>query len=239
MSSTSESGHARNVAHFNELIIACQAMGTPYNPSNTAIVITALQTANQTAESALTSVNTNLPIWKLACSQREAAFEPLSALVSRIVNGLTGLGFPKEIVKDAASFARKVQGRKANKSIPIEEENFTRISSSQMSYDNRLGNLERLIEYVTALTGYSPNEPELQIVNLNTLLTTLRTHNSNVTTARLALVQARILRDTTLYDHRTGITQLAKQVKNYVKSAFGNKSHNYNSIKGIYFSRPA
>jgi len=240
MSSISEKGHPKNVAEFNQLIIACQAMGSLYNPSNTAISITALQTAYQAADAALTSVNTTLPACKLVLTQRVAAFEPLSGISSRLLNSLSAQGFPDNVVEDAKSFTRKIQGKKATqKQEPAPgEETQKQISGSQMSFDNRLGNLQRLIEYLSALTGYAPNEPELQIQTLNTLFTTLGTHNSTASTARYALVQARISRDNALYHPRAGIVQLAKMVKNYVKSAFGANSPYYLAIKGLTFTRP-
>ena len=58
MASTSEVGHAKNVANFETLIIDCQAFGTSYNPSNTAITITALQTLYTNANTALNDTKT-------------------------------------------------------------------------------------------------------------------------------------------------------------------------------------
>ena len=51
--STTETGHAKNLANFETLIIDCQGFGTAYNPSNSAITITALQTIYTNATNAL------------------------------------------------------------------------------------------------------------------------------------------------------------------------------------------
>jgi hypothetical protein len=240
MSSTSEQGHPKNVAEFNQLITACQAMGSLYNPSNTSISITALQTVYQASDSALSAVNSSFPACKLVLTQRKEAFEPLSKISTRLISSLSAQGFPDNVLEDAKSFTRKIQGKKAKptREPAPGEETQTQISSSQMSFDNRLGNLQRLIEYLTVLTGYAPNEPDLQLQSLNTLFTTLSTHNRTASTARFALVQARIARDTALYDPRAGLVQLAKMVKNYVKSAFGANSPQYLAIKGLTFTSP-
>jgi len=39
MPSTTEKGHAKNVANFSKLIAVCKAFGTKYNPSKTAIKV--------------------------------------------------------------------------------------------------------------------------------------------------------------------------------------------------------
>ena len=40
MASTSETGHAKNVANFSTLISFCTAYDTKYNPSNPALSLT-------------------------------------------------------------------------------------------------------------------------------------------------------------------------------------------------------
>jgi hypothetical protein len=44
MSSNSETGHAKNVANFEDLIAYCTGYGTIYNPSRASSKITALNT---------------------------------------------------------------------------------------------------------------------------------------------------------------------------------------------------
>lgn len=44
MPSTTETGHAKNVATFEDLITFCTGYGTPYNPSKAALKIAALIT---------------------------------------------------------------------------------------------------------------------------------------------------------------------------------------------------
>ena len=44
MASTSETGHAKNVSNFDELISYALGYGSTYNPSKASIKLTALQT---------------------------------------------------------------------------------------------------------------------------------------------------------------------------------------------------
>ena len=44
MASTTETGHAKNVANFEDLISFCTGYGAPYNPSKASIKLAALGT---------------------------------------------------------------------------------------------------------------------------------------------------------------------------------------------------
>ncbi len=56
MASTSETGHAKNVATFEDLISFCTAYGATYNPSKAALKLPALTTQNTGAIAALQAV---------------------------------------------------------------------------------------------------------------------------------------------------------------------------------------
>ncbi|HUX58644.1 MAG TPA: hypothetical protein VMV77_16860 [Bacteroidales bacterium] len=78
MASTTETGHAKNVANFDELISSVLGYGTAYNPSKGSIKVEALQSLSDTAKNVISGVN----------AAREAAFAPLSKLVTRVLNAL-------------------------------------------------------------------------------------------------------------------------------------------------------
>lgn len=88
MTSTSETGHAKNVANFNDLISFVTGYGTAYNPSKASIKLTALQTLSTSAKNAINTVNAALPAYSNAVTASESAFEPLSKLITRVNNAL-------------------------------------------------------------------------------------------------------------------------------------------------------
>jgi hypothetical protein len=88
MSSTSETGHAKNVANFNELISFITGYGTAYNPSKVSIKSDALQTLSGSAKNAIDVVNAARPAYSNAVAAREAAFSPLNKLITRVFNAL-------------------------------------------------------------------------------------------------------------------------------------------------------
>lgn len=58
MASTNETGHAKNVANFEDLISFCVGYGATYNPVNVNIKVPALQAKRTTALTALQTVKT-------------------------------------------------------------------------------------------------------------------------------------------------------------------------------------
>ena len=246
MTSTSETGHSKNVANLEEMISYINGYGTSYNPSKNAIKSPALNTLLTNSKTAVTAVNSAMPAYSNAVSARESAFEPLSKLITRVFNSLVATDTTEQVNDSAKTLVRKIQGRRASKKLTEEEikaladkgENVTQISSSQMSYDNRLDNLDKLIKLLVSVSLYSPNEVDLKPAALTTLYNDLKTKNSAVINATIPLSNARISRNDILYKENTGLVSIANDVKAYVKSVFGATSPQYKQISALKFTNP-
>ena len=245
MASTSESGHAKNVANFEDLISFCTGYGTTYNPSKNAIKLTQLNTLLTSAKSSLNTVNTSLNPFNNAVNAREIAFAPLSKLVTRVINALDATDATPQVVKDSKTIARKLQGRRATAKIatitdnPLTPENEAQksISASQMSFDSRIENLSKLIILLTNEPLYAPNENDLKVVALNTLLNQLKITNTAVINVTTPISNARLNRNKILYLAVTGLYDIQLEVKKYVKSVYGATSPEYKQISGIKFTK--
>jgi len=243
---TTETGHAKNVANFEDLISFCTGYGASYNPSKAAIKLPALNTLHTEAVSKLAAVNSAQTPWSNTISAREIVFEPLSKLITRIVNSLETSDVPKQVVDNAKTIARKIQGKRAtpkNTTAPTDpaapvEENSKNISASQMGFDNRIENMDKLIQLLSAQTGYAPNETELTTAALTSMLTNMRTANTAAINAFTPLSNSRIERNKTLYQAETGLVDVAGDVKKYVKSVFGGTSPQYKQVSGLKFTKP-
>ena len=110
MASTSETGHAKNVANFEDLISFCTGYGAQYNPSNPTLALAALNTLLTNTRALLTALNTSRVPWINAVNAREIAFKPLSPLVTRVINALDSTEASAQIVADAKSISKKIQG---------------------------------------------------------------------------------------------------------------------------------
>jgi hypothetical protein len=245
MASTSETGHAKNVANFEDLISFCTGYGASYNPSKAAIKLPALITVQTAAKTALANINSILPPYNNAIGEREAAFEPLSKLITRVVNATEATDLTKQAKEEVKTIARKLQGKRAtpkkeevapNPENPTEETPKS-ISASQMSFDQRIENLDKLVQVLAAQPSYTPNEADLSTAGLTTLLASLRTNNTTAVNTFTPVSNARINRNNILYAQGTGLVDLAGDVKSYVKSVFGATSPQYKQVSSLKFTK--
>ncbi len=93
----SETGHAKNVALFQDLISFCTGYGASYNPNKSSIQLSSLNTLHSGAKDSLEVLKTAHTPWINAVSARELAFEPLSRLITRVINALDASDVPKHI----------------------------------------------------------------------------------------------------------------------------------------------
>ncbi|MBK7385148.1 MAG: hypothetical protein IPI81_17730 [Flavobacteriales bacterium] len=243
MASTSETGNAKNVANFEELISFATGYGAPYNPAKPALTLVGLAAKHTAGVTALSDVNAAFAVWVTAVNTREAIFDPFSAFVTRIGNAVQASAVPPEVIADVKTIIRKLQGRRAKPKVQDdpstpEDESASSISASQLSFDSRIENFDKLIQLLAAQAGYAPNEAELTVAGLQTLHTSMKAANLAVTNAYTALSNARIDRNKELYDAITGLVTIALEVKAYVKSLFGVSSMEYQEISAIQFTRP-
>jgi hypothetical protein len=244
MTSTSETGHARNVANFDELISFVSGYGTAYNPSKASISLSSLQTLSTGAKNAINAVNASLPAYSNAVAAREAAFAPLSKLVTRVLNALKATDTTDQVDGSARTLARKIQGKRASskrtdeekKTLTAEGKEVFEISSSQMSYDSRLDNFDKFIKLLASVTLYIPNEADLKVSALIVLYNELKTKNSDVVAAATRLSNARILRNEILYKANTGLVDITLDTKTYIKSLYGATSPQYRQVSKLVFN---
>ena len=243
MASTSEQGHNRNAANFDKLITHCVSYGTAYNPSKGSLKIAALQAQATAARNCLTAINTLTPSYKNAVAARVVAYKPLDKLVTRLGNALKASDTTTEVNDAAKTIIRKLQGRRATPKKTDEEKKtaadagneITKISTSQLSYDNRLDNLDKLIKMLASIPQYAPNEAELKTAALTTLYNDLKAKNTAVTTAEIPLNNARITRNNLLYKEETGLVDTATTIKTYIKSIYNASSPQYKAISKLTF----
>jgi hypothetical protein len=239
MSSTSETGHAKNVANFDKLISFAIGYGTDYNPSKAAIQIISLQAVYGNANQVIGLVNESIPIYKNTIAVRELVFGPLKKLSTRIMSALDATDAAEQLQENARTINRKLQGSRAK---PKKSEEYGQdgdehgnISVSQMSFDSRLDNFIKLVKLLSSIAEYTPNEEDLNMTGLNALSDSLKTKNTAVVNATTAMSNARIARNKVLYASDTGLVDMASDVKSYVKSVYGTSSPQYKQVSKLRF----
>ena len=262
MPSTSEVGHAKNVANFEDLISVCTGYGVAYNPSNPSILITALTAVFTNAKTLMISVNTASELYNTAVGVRRDEFEPLKKLATQLVNAYIAVNPGKAKIANAKTINAKIQGTKLKKvketplptgtgsgstaktTIPVGTgtgigpvETPKDISASQQSYDQLIEHFSKLVILLAADPLFIPNETALTTPSLNAKLLALKTSNTNFGNAYTQVTNARIARNHGLYDNTTGLCDIAQITKNYVKSVFGATSPEFKMINKIAFKK--
>ena len=250
MSTFKESTHEKNVANFDHLITVLISFGSAYNPGNASINIPPLQTALASGENANDTEKTARTNWKDLTNTKEIVFSPLGELSTRILHTLESCNVSKQTVEDCRFYVRKIHGIRAKKIKPVPIENSEQnnndpqeqnpvkhISVSQRSYDSLIEHFTKIIVLLSGQPQYATNEPELKIAALQTLLTNMRTARSNAFTAKAILDNARLDRNKILYDPNTGILNLARLVKAFIKGKYGITSPEFKLVSAIKFYR--
>lgn len=244
MASNSETGHSKNVATFEDLVSFCTAYGPPYNPSKPALKLAALNTQLAAANAALQAVKVAKTTYDNATNAREIAFKPLRPLATKIVNAIAATEAIAQTVADVKSINNKIQGKRAKtieqpdaEALAAGAEPVKTVSVAQQSYNKMVDHYAQLVATLTAEPKYLPNEPELKVATLNTLLADLRAKNTAVINATTALSNARIARSKALYTETTGLMDVAQGVKLYVKSLFGATSPQYRQVGKLRFTK--
>ena len=243
MATQSETGHAKNVANFGTLITVINGFGEAYNPSKQVITLASLSTLNENAKNMMSEMNGIAGTYSIAVANREVAFEPLSKLATRIINALRASDAPQQVIESAESLVRKLQGKRATPKKTDEEKaamlaegsTVKEVSSSQMSFDNRLDSFNKLVGLLDNIPQYTPNEEELKVNTLANYYTNLSSVNLAAVQAETALNNARMVRNEILYKSGTGLVDIAQSVKTYVKSLYGATSAQYKQTSALAF----
>lgn len=246
MASTSETGHPKNVANFENLVSFVVGFGVTYNPSKVTLKVPALQTQLASCKANIASVTSTSVAFNNTVNARMIAFDGLKKLSTRLLNALDATNASVQLVKDFKTVNAKVQGSKLTKAdsgktaklidpnAPVVETTKT-ISSSQQSYSSLIEHVATIITILSTEPTYVPNENELKVVTLNTLLTSLKNTNTAVINAYTTVSNARLSRDQSLYNTTNGLCETAKEIKMYVKSLYGATSPQYKLISGLEF----
>lgn len=231
MTSQSETGHAKNLSNFALLISYCLSYEIKFQPSSDKIKIPALQTKHTDCQNLMQAVNiASIPFIE-AVNQRQILFDPLRTFITRVVNSAEASDITVQDIADIKTYARKIQGRRASKKTEKSH------SASQMSFVQRIDHLSSLVEFLAVLTKYTPNETELTVASIRTMITNMEDASSLIYSLEPALGNARIARNKAMYEKDTGLTELTKKVKKYVKSVFGSTSEEYKQIAALKFKR--
>lgn len=220
--STSEVGHAKNVANFTALIQLLEEMGPLYQPTNPAIVISPLIILRDELTTSIQNLADKIPPFKIAVANRENAFKALGKKATRVKNSFNSIGLSTAENDNVSAIVKKIRGdQPIRRTENLENAETESISNAQLSYTSRATHLQSLVSLLSSYPAYTPNEPELSSPKLALLYNDLKQLNDEAANKTYALITARKERNDLLYNNPGNLLSLVNPIKDYLKSVEG------------------
>ena len=148
------------------------------------------------------------------------------------------MGLPQGTIDQAKALNRTIQGGQKKTVVPTEKgkEVPQTVSTSRQSYIQQADNFGILLQLLSTIPSYTPNEDDLKLVNLNTYKNSLVSSTQTVDQTEAELNNKLIERDQILYADGTGLYSIAQNVKKYVKRVYGATSPEYTNVSSIEFT---
>ena len=239
MASTSETGHAKNVANFKAIITVVKSFGAQYQPSSKNLQVEVLELQAESAEKTLNKLKEAETLNKQANATLQMHFKSLNTFSSRLMGLLISSEPKASSIEEARSIQKRITGgntKKKKEEVVAKSSNDAKIkrSQSRQSYDSRLDDFAKLITVLQNIPEYNPNEEELKITTLQNMVQIMKQAIEDNDSRDLMRNQAMNERNVVLYSADTGLTDTVFKIKAYVKAKFGGiKSVQYKSISKI------
>jgi hypothetical protein len=233
----------QNLQAFNSLIGYCTGFGGKYNPGRQNLHIENLQAQLVAVRQVLEKVKETKVHFINEVNERKQVFAQLPALSSSVLRAMVASGTSPERQASARMLLTSILGypHKAKAPVPAAgataEGEIAKRSSLQMSYWSKVDSFSQLVKMVASEPLYQPNEQELSLDGLTKKLAELEAMNQRVSDARVYWSNARTERDNLMYGNADSMYEVARQVKNYLRSIFGFNSNEYQQVKRISITK--
>ena len=240
MASTSEVGHAKNIANLNLLNTNIIALGGIYIPSNPKLKLSNLQDTYTNGFAQQTSVNNLVAPYSVAVDGRETIFKPLNRELTKLRKSYKATeGVTQVQLEDLMTIIRKLKGERKSKTTTstdpvVAQDSY---STSQMSYDQRTNNMDLLISLLQNTPNYAPNEDEYKITTYQDKKAKMLQKTQAVADTFVPLNNARSTRNNTLYLSADNLVDTANKAKDYLFTILDASSAQYKAIAKIKFKK--
>ena len=238
-----ETGHAKNVANFEQVVIILTGLGAVYNPSQALILLPALQAKLTEAQAALAAEDTAEADRTVKIDEVQDEFKGLVEYAVNIKRTADVDVNEAAFTNDLSSVVNKMrsQGRDTGLTddpATPEDESRTGRSTAQLSRDSLVSHFTDLIALIkTKEDKYTTTDAEYTIAAMEAKLQALKTKNNAAKTSIAVLGNAKDERDHILYDEETGILKLVKLIKTQLTKKPGKNSSAYQQINALEFRK--
>jgi len=233
--------HVKNVETLDKIMGFCTGYGGSYNPVRPKLQLSTLNALLAQANEAMRGEKLARTFYEDVTNTREVAFKEVPKLAARIIALLASSGASVQTMDDARMFFHKLYGYVVKDREPIASGEVGKTSpkakrtKSQNSYASMADSFEKLVSKVSAAPGYQANEDLLKVDALESKVAELKKLNSDAIEARVKWSTGLTARNKVLYTTDAAICRTGKEVKEYIKAAFGPASKEYANVKNLRF----
>lgn len=236
----SQTGHDMNLANLRTLIMHCTYLGTGYNPANTDLALTAVNTMAADCQTALNDLRNALPVLKDEMGARVVEFKDLMPTLTRVVAAHAASSKNEALKDQVKALVRDMRGKRVKNlpKTPNGEPTEAQTSAVNVGYENRAADFTSVLSALNTDAEYKTNQPNLTKAALAARLTRLQDANAGVRNAQMPVNNARATRAERFYTGEKNLVDTALLMKQELKSTYGTKSPQYKQVSGLKFTRP-
>ena len=234
--SISEKGKAKTLANTGLLLTHIYAKGENYKPSNAKLLVPNLEAVSTKATQVQSELNFVQAPYSNAVLQRENIFLPLNRYISKLRKAYKAVdGLTEQQLENFMTVARKIKGARKTKK---EKDNTSEQHSvSQMSYDQRTNNMEKMVGILKATEGFNPNEEEFKVATVADMHKNMLAKTKKVHETFVPFNNARSHRDEVFYNSPDNMVDIFNAAKDYMLSILDAGSAEYKAVAKIRFRK--
>jgi hypothetical protein len=231
--------HSKIAGTYEGFVKICSGF-RGYHPGSTNLQLPALQELAVQARQSLEAKDAARSALNKVTNEREIAFASLNKLVPAVLFALDASGASEQTMKDARVFLRQIFGRRKGRpplpSGALAEPVIKPRAVRSSGYEEKVNQFSQLVEMVSQVPSYQPNEPHLTVAALKELVTQLQGHNTTVKAVKADFFHARVALHEVYYGENHSIMVTGRAAKKYLRSVYGLNSNEYSQVRKIYFN---
>lgn len=237
------SGHAKNITNFETVTNLLDSLVTVYNPSQTSLLLAALQDRLEEASALLDEIDTALVDKNTRIDEIQAELEDLDGYVANLKRAAELELGDEALTRDLQNIAERLNPKSRSTPLtggaftPGADESRTKLSASQPERGERIAQLAAALALLKTRMDYDPPAADYKIAGIEAKLAALTAKNAAALAAEAAFASAVAARDRVLYDDETGIIKLVKLIKIQLALKPGKASAAYQQINALEFRK--
>jgi hypothetical protein len=236
--------HVKNLQAFEKLTGLCTGYGGSYNPGKQNLQVKAMSTLMYSAQTMMEEMAKAKADYTRIVNARESGFFGTRRLSSKVLAVLKSSRVDLLTLGDAVILNRKIwKGTKRGGPVTVPSGKEGEDSApSVFTYGQNFGAIAQsfaeLVELVSGIPGYQPNEPELTVRGLREWSDELKRLNAAVMEAELRFSEVRRKRNEVFYTGEESLYNTGNSARQYIRGVFGYGSPEHLEVMRLTIRRP-